>query len=86
MESKHLLEIPHEFLCPITMEIMKEPVLAADGYTYEKEFILSWLKRGNKISPLTGSKLSHDFLQENKSLKILISEFQKTLPLIQREK
>jgi hypothetical protein len=27
------------FLCPITQDVMTEPVLAADGYTYDKHAI-----------------------------------------------
>lgn len=29
-------EPPEEFLCPITQELMKDPVVASDGHTYEK--------------------------------------------------
>ena len=31
--------IPDEFKCPITTEIMKDPVIAADGITYERKSI-----------------------------------------------
>ena len=30
---------PPEYLCPITMSIMKEPVIMPDGQTYEREAI-----------------------------------------------
>ena len=30
-----LCEMPREFKCAITLEIMRDPVVAADGYTYE---------------------------------------------------
>lgn len=29
--------IPNEFICPITQEIMKDPVIGTDGQTYEKK-------------------------------------------------
>ena len=29
-------EPPEEFLCPITQELMRDPVVASDGHTYEK--------------------------------------------------
>ena len=35
-------EMQH-LLCPITQEIMTEPVVAADGHTYEKKAIEAWL-------------------------------------------
>ena len=33
--------IPDELVCPITLEIMKEPVLCEDGYTYERFAIMA---------------------------------------------
>ena len=41
--------------CPITLEVMRDPVMAADGHSYEREAILRWL-RGHRTSPLTGRK------------------------------
>ena len=37
-------DIPNELICPITMELMTEPVIAADGHSYEKAAIEEWLK------------------------------------------
>jgi hypothetical protein len=46
---------PELFLCPITYEVMKEPViLAGDGFCYEKGAISDWLARGARRSPMTG--------------------------------
>ena len=46
-------EIPSKFLCPITKEIMKDPVmLADDGQTYERQAIIEWYKYTNiSITP-----------------------------------
>merc|ERR1711924_489863 len=38
--------------CPITMEVMRDPVVAADGYTYEREAIERWLFRDGHIASL----------------------------------
>lgn len=46
------IDIPHEYICPITMEVMKEPVILSDGHVYEKEAIEAWFQTKNK-SPLT---------------------------------
>ena len=43
-------------MCPITNEIMQKPVVAADGFTYERSAIIRWLMTKNK-SPLTGMPL-----------------------------
>jgi hypothetical protein len=49
-----------EFLCPITLALPLEPVLAEDGKVYEKDAIEAWLKEHQR-SPVTnlamGSKL-----------------------------
>jgi hypothetical protein len=38
---------PHrELICPITQELMRDPVVAEDGYTYEREAILRWFSVG----------------------------------------
>ncbi|XP_022084462.1 WD repeat, SAM and U-box domain-containing protein 1-like [Acanthaster planci] len=63
--------IPDEYLCPITRELMRDPVIAADGFSYERSSIESWI-RGNKTSPMTNSPLVHTNLTPNRSLKMII--------------
>ncbi|XP_011630777.1 WD repeat, SAM and U-box domain-containing protein 1-like isoform X1 [Pogonomyrmex barbatus] len=58
-ESIDESEIPHEFLCPITHEIMKEPVQCSDGFTYERAAINEWFLCGKYTSPMTNEPL-HD--------------------------
>ncbi len=57
--------------CPITGQPMKEPVVAADGHSYEKKAIARWLRTSN-ISPMTGQELPHKELVPN---YLLISTF-----------
>ena len=38
----HKTTLPREFECSITLEVMVDPVVAADGYTYEREAIEKW--------------------------------------------
>lgn len=47
---------PKHFLCPITYDIMQDPVIASDGYTYERSAIMNWIKNNN-TSPMTGLKI-----------------------------
>ena len=42
--AKKTFQIPDKFLCPISRQIMEEPVVASDGYTYEKEEIERWMR------------------------------------------
>merc|ERR1712045_349656 len=44
------------FLCPITRELMTDPVICCDGHTYERAAIEQWL-RGNSRSPKTNQPL-----------------------------
>ncbi|KAG2495451.1 hypothetical protein HYH03_006397 [Edaphochlamys debaryana] len=44
------------YLCPITQDLMTDPVIATDGYTYERAAITDWLKR-KSVSPLTNQPM-----------------------------
>ncbi|XP_051760723.1 WD repeat, SAM and U-box domain-containing protein 1-like [Ctenopharyngodon idella] len=66
---------PDEFLCPITRELMKDPVIAADGYSYEREAIESWINTPNRSSPMTNLPLQTTILTANRSLKMAIQRW-----------
>lgn len=72
-----LLNIPNDFLCPITQEVMIDPVTTSDGQTYEREAIEKWLQKNN-TSPLTGLHLNHKVLTPNVLVKKLIFSFVET--------
>jgi hypothetical protein len=61
-------------MCPITQRVMLNPVVAADGHTYEKEAIVRWLMSKDK-SPLTGKKLIDQSLRRNHNVRALIASF-----------
>ena len=42
-------EYPSDYVCPITMDLMLEPVKASDGYIYEKAAIIDWYKKNKTI-------------------------------------
>ncbi|XP_020113001.1 U-box domain-containing protein 33-like [Ananas comosus] len=67
--------IPSYFICPILQEIMRDPVIAADGFTYEGEAILGWLESGHLTSPMTNLKLRHSELIPNHALRSAIQEW-----------
>tara|TARA_B100002052_G_scaffold297468_1_gene328268 strand:- start:1053 stop:2153 length:1101 start_codon:yes stop_codon:yes gene_type:complete len=64
-----------EFMCPLTLEIMNDPVVASDGYTYERSVIEDWFRKGNNTSPITNETLEFKTLFSNKTLRILINEY-----------
>ena len=66
-------EILNAYLCPITMEVMQDPVLATDGNTYEQSAITAWLEHSS-TSPLTRQHLEQA-LFPNRNLKKLIAQW-----------
>ncbi|KAI3920206.1 hypothetical protein MKX01_017863 [Papaver californicum] len=67
---------PSYFLCPISKQIMQDPHVAADGFTYEAGALKEWLDGGNETSPMTNLKLTHLNLAPNHSLRSAIQEWQ----------
>ncbi|KAM0898743.1 hypothetical protein ACQ4PT_021752 [Festuca glaucescens] len=67
---------PSCFLCPIFQEMMSDPYIAADGFTYEAEAIRGWLDTGHDTSPMTNLKLAHRELTPNRGLRAVILEWQ----------
>ena len=63
--------------CPISLELMRDPVICADGHSYERANIKSWLMRSN-CSPKTNLELEHKFLIPNMNLKIIIEAYRST--------
>eukprot|EP01035_Chromulina_nebulosa_P022451 gene22451-29072_t len=72
MQRMKGMKIRDEFICPITYELMREPVVASDGHTYEKSAIEKWLK-SNSISPRNGEPMDTLTLP-NINLKKLIQD------------
>jgi hypothetical protein len=62
------------FFCPLTMKVLRDPVITADGQTYERKEIASWFELGNKTSPLTGAELPSTHLTSNIALRNAIQE------------
>ncbi|XP_044159471.1 WD repeat, SAM and U-box domain-containing protein 1 [Bufo gargarizans] len=71
--------IPEEFLCPITCEIMKDPVIASDGYSYERKAIESWIGT-KRTSPMTNLPLENLLLTPNRTLKMALNRWLDTRP------
>jgi len=67
-------EVPHSFVCPLSWEIMKDPVMTATGATYEKSQITQWLLK-NSRDPMTNQELDKKTLVPNQSLKKAIEQW-----------
>ncbi|CAH8374980.1 unnamed protein product [Eruca vesicaria subsp. sativa] len=68
-------DIPSVFICPILQEVMKNPHVAADGFSYELEAIEEWLSMGHDTSPMTNLRLDYLFLTPNHTLRALIQDW-----------
>lgn len=64
---------PEAFCCPVTMEVMRDPVVASDGHTYERE-TLARIFATNRRSPLTRETLNTHVAIPNINLKKRIRE------------
>lgn len=68
-------EVPHYFLCPISLEVMRDPVTLATGITYDRASIERWLfSDGHATCPVTRRALAHDEMDAtpNHTLRRLI--------------
>uniref|UniRef100_A0A1J3JUD2 U-box domain-containing protein n=1 Tax=Noccaea caerulescens TaxID=107243 RepID=A0A1J3JUD2_NOCCA len=70
------IEIPPFFLCPISLEIMKDPVIVSSGITYDRDSIEKWLFSGKKNScPVTKQDITDADLTPNHTLRRLIQSW-----------
>ncbi|PSS05630.1 U-box domain-containing protein [Actinidia chinensis var. chinensis] len=76
--AKTFVTLPKEFSCPISLDLMQDPVVVSTGQTFDRSSISKWLKRQhmrreNYTCPTTGQLLAHIVLAPNRALKNLIS-------------
>jgi len=71
-----LLRISDNLKCPISQNIINEPVITPSGITYEKEEIIRWLI-GSDVDPVSRQYFSLDQLVPNLAIKNIIHEFNK---------
>ncbi|KDP38159.1 hypothetical protein JCGZ_04802 [Jatropha curcas] len=78
------LAIPNHFRCPISLDLMKDPVTFSTGITYDRESIEKWIENGNVKCPITNQvfrslepipnhtirKMIQDWCVDNKSYGI----------------
>lgn len=77
--SQELCRTPSYFICPILQDIMCDPRVAADGFTYEAEAIKGWIDSGHDTSPMTNLKLAHSDLIPNHALRSAIEEWRQQI-------
>lgn len=69
------LTIPKDFCCPISLDLMRDPVIVSTGQTYDRASISRWLEEGHCSCPQTGQMLTHTRLIPNRALRGLITQW-----------
>lgn len=69
------LSIPTHFRCPISLELMKDPVTASTGITYDRQNIETWIELGNQTCPVTNQAIKSEDLIPNHSLRRMIQDW-----------
>nr|ADQ37348.1 unknown [Arabidopsis lyrata] len=74
-------DLPNDFRCPISLEIMSDPVILQSGHTFDRVSIQQWIDSGNRTCPITKLPLSENpSLIPNHALRSLISNFAHVSP------
>ncbi|CAL0317754.1 unnamed protein product [Lupinus luteus] len=71
-ESSIPVPVPADFCCPLSLELMIDPVIVASGQTYERAFIKNWINLGLNVCPKTHQTLVHPNLIPNYTVKAFI--------------
>ena len=60
------------FLCAITQCVLVDPVVCADGHSYERDAIQQWFDTGHRTSPITNEELETMVMYTNHALRSAI--------------
>lgn len=72
------IEPPSEYICPISRDLMNDPVVAEDGFTYDRLYIESWLQ-DNSSSPMNREQMGRHLLP-NRTMKSAIEKWKADHP------
>lgn len=73
--SKSLVPIPDDFRCPISLDLMRDPVIVSSGHTYDRNSIAQWIDSGHHVCPKSNQRLIHMALIPNYALKSLMQQW-----------
>ena len=65
-----LPEPPEDLCCPISSELMRDPVITVAGNTYERCMIEQWFARGKTTDPMTNEKVGTMLIPNNQVKKM----------------
>ncbi|KAF8378823.1 hypothetical protein HHK36_030172 [Tetracentron sinense] len=67
--------IPNHFRCPISLDLMKDPVTLSSGITYDRESIETWMEAGNYTCPATNQVLRSFDQIPNHAIRKMIQDW-----------
>ncbi|CAI9087837.1 OLC1v1022017C1 [Oldenlandia corymbosa var. corymbosa] len=70
--AETFITVPKDFCCPISLDLMRDPVIISTGQTYDRSSIARWMEEGHCTCPKTGQMLVHTNLVPNRALRSLI--------------
>ncbi|TVU36142.1 hypothetical protein EJB05_18059 [Eragrostis curvula] len=73
--SENMSVPPEELRCPISLQLMYDPVIISSGQTYERICIEKWFNDGHSTCPKTQQQLAHLCLTPNYCVKALIASW-----------
>ncbi|XP_060196420.1 U-box domain-containing protein 21-like [Lycium barbarum] len=79
-KTKTELVIPSQFTCPISLDLMKDPVTLSTGITYDRKNIEKWINESgkNQTCPITNQELKCDIepvLIPNHNIRKMIQQW-----------
>jgi STIP1 family protein 1 len=74
-QDMHPGDVPEYFVCPVSMEIMHDPVTTPNGVSYERSCIEQHLRANGPVDPLTRKRLTLDMLRPNTALREAIQDY-----------
>ncbi|XP_062228710.1 U-box domain-containing protein 45-like [Phragmites australis] len=74
-KSENMSIPPEELRCPISLQLMYDPVIISSGQTYERVCIEKWFNDGHSTCPKTQQQLAHLCLTPNYCVKALIASW-----------
>lgn len=74
--AETFVTVPKDFSCPISLDVMRDPVIISTGQTYDRSSIARWMEEGHCTCPKTGQMLEHNHrLVPNRALRNLIMQW-----------
>jgi hypothetical protein len=67
--------VPSLFICPLSNKVLTDPVVACDGFTYDRRAILEFFETGQRISPLSKQQLRSTATLPNHVVRCAVNEW-----------